>query len=51
MTNELGVSNQFLDELRLALNPPRQNNIEFLYDHSVEGERQWKNLVSYLAST
>ena len=48
MKKEPGNNSQFFDDLRTALNPEHQPNIEYLYGHSEDGNRRWNNLVSYL---
>ena len=48
MKKEPGGSSQFFDDLRVALNPEPQPNIEYLYDYSDDGNRRWNNLVDYL---
>lgn len=48
MKQELGNSSQFFDDLRSALNSEQQNDIEYLYDYTDEGDRRWNNLVNYL---
>lgn len=48
MKNEAGSNSPFLDDLRHILNESPQENVEYLYDFSDEGNRRWANLVSYL---
>jgi len=48
MKNELGHKHKLINDLRALLNSEASSEeVEILYDATVEGERRWMNLLSY----